>query len=264
MLASFVLAGTAWAATGACGEPLTRDDLRAAIERAEGSLVELDDAGFRDRFNELAGIVVPCMGDLVPPDLAARYHRLMGIHLLAMGDHEAATASVVAARSAAGDLALPGDLLAGELKDAWASASGPGKTRKVPEPRTGAVAFDGVAQRERPVEAPTVVQLFDASGRAVATEYVGAGDPLPTYAAIPRRRNSLIAVGIGGGAVAVGSWLGAALVRGDLFAMAADPSAPADALDSRRATANTLSVVGAIGATVAVGGAAGALAVGPR
>jgi hypothetical protein len=258
-------AAAALAGADTCGEPQSREVLGAALSRAEQSFLDLDDAAFRDRFNELAGLVLPCMGDLVPPDLAARYHRLMAIHLYGLGDLESARLSIDAARAAAGDAPLAGDLLAGhDLAAEWATAPAEARTHPVPEPRTGSLAFDGSNQRERPVGVPTVAQVFDAAGRAVATAYLGPRDPLPAYPAIPRRRNALIAIAAGTGAAGVAAWIGAAIAHADLYATAGDPGATAEDLDRLRGTTNALSVLGGIGIGGAIGAGTGAVLVGSR
>ncbi len=133
-----MLASLASAAEPECVDRMSRGEVGTAFERAEGSFRDLDDAGFRDRFNELAGILLPCTGDLVPPPLAARYHRLMAIHLYGLGDRDGAVDSIRAARWTADGDALPADLLAPthELTEAAAADPEPPKTQRVPEPRT--------------------------------------------------------------------------------------------------------------------------------
>lgn len=259
------LAAAAALATDSCGSPLARDDLGSAIEKAEGTFLDLDDAGFRDRFNELSGLVLPCMADLVPPDLAARTHRLMAIHLFGLGDREGAVRAISAARAVAGETALPGDLLAGhELAAAWSAASRAPQARRVPEPRAGSVAFDGVNHRDRPIDLPTVAQVFDGAGRAMETVYLGPGDPLPEYAAVPRRRNALIAIAASSAAAGVGAWVGAGVTHGEVYRLVEDPGATAAQLDRLRGTTNLLSVLGGVGVVAAVGAGTGAVLVGSR
>ncbi len=214
VLYAFMLASLAPAAEPECVDRMSRGEVGTAFERAERSFLDLDDAGFRDRFNELAGIVLPCTGDLVPPPLAARYHRLMAIHLYGLGDRDGAVASIRAARWAA-EADTAGDLLAPthELAEAAAGDTEPPKTHRVPEPRAGSIAFDGLNGRERPIGVPTLVQVFDESGQAVVTDYIGPRDPLPEYAAVPRRRNLLVGVGIGAGAGAVAAFAGSFAAR---------------------------------------------------
>jgi len=264
MAVGVFLAAAAFASVGTCGERLSRDDLGAAITKAEAAVADLDDTAFRDRFNELAGLVLPCMGDLVPADLAARYHQLMAIHLYGLGDEAGAALALGAAKRAADGEALPGDLLSGELATAWAQAEVTPRTRRAPEPRTGTLAFDGVNHRNRPFDAPTLVQLFDVSGQALATQYLGPRDPLPRYPAVPRRRNALIAVSVGAGALGASALTWAVATRAELYRSAGDPAFNGESLDALRGRANLLSVVGGVGLALGVGAGSAAVVVGPR
>ena len=261
MLASF-----ASAAEPECVDRMSRGEVGTAFERAERMFLDLDDAGFRDRFNELAGIVLPCTGDLVPPPLAARYHRLMAIHLYGLGARDGAVASIRAARWAAEGDALPADLLAPthELAQAAAADPDPPKTQRVPEPRAGSIAFDGLNGRDRPVGVPTLVQVFDESGQAVVTDYIGPRDPLPEYRAVPRRRNLLVGVGVGAGAGAVAAFAGSFVARENMYTLAADPAVGREPLDQALNRTNLLATLGGVGLAVSVGAGTAAFLVGSR
>jgi hypothetical protein len=248
-----------------CPERLTREDLATQLAQAEQAWADLDPTGFRDRTNTLAGLVLPCMGDLVPPELAARTHRLLALQRFELGDPDAAATSMAAARATDGSAEVPAEWLPAEhpLRTAWAGAEPPGTVR-VPEPRVGTLAFDGRAGRERPRGVPTLVQRFDAAGVAQSTAYLGPREALPDYEAIPRRRRALTAGAIGAGAAGAGLLVGSWLQYRGLLADAADPAVPADALTAQRATVNVLFVLGGglVGAGAGLG--VGAAAVGPR
>jgi hypothetical protein len=248
----------AWAID--CPQRLTREDLDGQLTQAEAAYASFDVEGFRDRMNELNGLLLPCAGDLVPTATAARAHRLVALQQLELGNPAAAAASWVALAQT--DPALP-------MPDDWLPAdhplrATPPRARKVPEPRVGTLAFDGVTGRERPVGRPTLVQRFDSAGVAQATAYLGESDPLPPYEAIPRVRRRLTASAIGAGALGVGavglSWL---RYQG-LLSAADDPTTPADELDRGRAAVNGLYGVGGAFVGVGVGLGVGAVVVGPR
>ncbi len=248
-----------------CPDRLTREELATQLGAAEAAWVELDAVGFRDRANELAGLLLPCMGDLVPPDLAARTHRVLALQRFELGDPEAAARSIAAAKAVDPASAFPTGWLAADhpLVAAWGAAEAPAYG-KVPEPRVGSLAFDGVTGRERPRELPTIAQEFDAAGVARATRYLGPRETFDGYDAIPRTRNTLIATGAGAGVSGAALLVGIWLQYRSLLANAADPLAPADDLQGQRATTNALFALGGGFVGVGIGLGAGAIAVGQR
>jgi hypothetical protein len=260
---------TAQAADGAsapgsvCVERLDREAFSTRLADAEAAWLDLDTARFRDRMNVLSGLVVPCLGDLVPPALSARWHRAVALRLEGVGDLAAAEAAILRARAL--DPALPFD-------DAWvgadhhlrtATAEDRG-TRRVPEPRTGTFAFDGAVGRDRPLDRPTLFQQFDGAGVARSTLYLSPDDPLPPYAAVPRIRRRLLGAAAGG-LLAGGAAIGAAYAsQAALFRDSEDPDATADALIAARRRTDALAGAGygLLGVTAAFGAAA--IAVGAR
>lgn len=237
-----------------CVANLDRDAFEGRLDAAEQAWLDLDTTTFRADMNDLAGLVVPCMGDLVPAQLSARWHRLMALHFDDLGDAARADASIVAARTLDPSLALDDRWVGADhhLRAAW-DAAAPGGTRKVPEPRTGSLAFDGTLGRLRPDRVPSLVQVFDESGTARSTVYLGADDPLPPYDAVPRTRNALLVASVGSVVLAGISYGMASAAQSRLFTLADDPTTSADALRAQRTQADLLTV----GATVFVGAAAG-------
>lgn len=263
MLAVLALLSTAFGLE--CPERLTREDLSTELTKAETAYGTLDTMAFRDRMNGLAGLLLPCMGDLVPPDLAARTHRVMALQQLELGNPTAADAAVAAIKHVDPALPLPPEWLPPEhpLRSAMAAAEAPA-FGKAPEPRVGALAFDGTNGRLRPRGVPTIAQVFDASGVAQSTLYLGPEDPLPEYAAIPRRRNTLIAAGsgsLGAGVAMIGM---SYLQYTSMVAAAKDPLFPADDLRAMRGSTNLLYLGGASLVGVGFGFGAAAVATGPR
>ena len=128
----------------------------------------------------------------------------------------------------------------------------------------GSVAFDGAHTRTRRSELPTVFQMFDETGRARTTEYLGARQALPSYAAIPRKRNLLIGCSAGSAAASGALFAGSWATRGSLLRGAQDASTTAEVLDGRRATMNTLAVASAALFGVGTGCGVSALLVGER
>lgn len=237
-----------------CGEPVQTEELDAALADAEASYMDLDAEGFRDKINEVSGLLLPCVQDAIPTALAGRYHRDLALQLSVVGDEEGALSTLQAAKNADPEYVWTDEMLPADhpLRVAYdAMLVGEGG-QKVPEPRYGSIAFDGVNGRIRP-DTPSVFQRFDATGRATDTLYIGLGEPLPTYRAIPRQRTTLIACAAGLAAASGTTWAMGVGKRGALYRNAADPSFSADKLDSLRGAANTLSVT----STLLFGGATG-------
>jgi hypothetical protein len=258
-----------WIASSAsaidCPKRLSRDDLTVEVANAEQAYADLDMIGFRDRMNNIGGLLLPCMGDLVPPELAARTHRVMALQQLELGNPDAAAVTIAAAHAVDSTAEMPEGWLPADhpLRLAW-SAAPDASFAKAPEPRAGTLAFDGHGGRERPKNLPTIVQMFDGSGIAQTTAYIGPGDPLPAYDAIPHRRNTLLisagGAGAGGLVLLAASWLH----YQSLVTAADDPTTPADDLLAGRAGTNTLYAGGAALIGLGIGFTVGAVAVGPQ
>lgn len=248
-----------------CVERLDRGELAIRVDEAERAWLDLDTERFRDRMNVLSGLVVPCLGDLVPSDLSARWHRVMALQLDGLGDAAGADGAIRAALAVDGSIAFD-DTWVGADHHLRAAFGVPGsdRSRKVPEPRSGSVAFDGVATRARPLERPSLVQVFDAGGVARATAYLGPKDPLPAYAAVPRRRNALL-ISAGASLAASGVLVGLGYSeQAELFRLARDPGISADRLTAQRRTTDLLAGLGYGFGGLAAGLGAGAAVVGQR
>jgi hypothetical protein len=249
-----------------CKEPIPLDELARSLDEAEQAYIDFDDTAFRDQVNVISGVLLPCVGDPVAPALVRRTHTVIGLHFLAMGDEPNAELSLKAAHAAEPEARIDRRLIPeGHPADAWwADEEAAVKLRRVPEPRVGSVAFDGEHTRSRRAELPSVFQLFDETGRARATEYLGPRQPLPSYAAIPRQRNLLLGCSAGSvagsGALLASSWA----TRNSLLKAAQDPTTPADTLDGKRSTMNGLAVVSAALFGVGAGCGVGAYVIGER
>ena len=261
----WVVAAMAYAVE--CNDIIPIEELKRSLDQAEQAFLDFDDTAFRDRVNVATGVYLPCVGDAVPPEVAAQYHTVLSLHFLTIGDEANAALSLQAARAVQPDAALDPTLFPdGHPGHAWWASYDPAsaKSRRVPEPRVGSVAFDGTHTRERWSELPQLFQLFDETGRARSTSYLAPRQELPAYAAIPRKRNALIgcsSVGVVGSAALLA---GAGATRAALVRDAQDLSVTADALDQQRASANALAVGSAGLLGVGVGCGAGAAWIGPR
>jgi hypothetical protein len=249
-----------------CADPVSRPELDAAVDEVQTAWTNVDDTAFRDGLNTLAGVLLPCMGDAVTPETAARVHLLMGLHLFANGDEENAFASARAARASDPDFVPGPELVPAEhpLHAVWDAAPEPPRPRKVPEPKAGAVAFDGVQSRLRDPERASIVQVFDDTGFARTTTYLGVGEVMPIYPAVPRRRNTLLGCAIGAGTLGGAAYVGAWSARGDVYGLAASPDPQRSALESSRTTTNVLSVLSTTLIGTAAGCGTGAALVGQR
>jgi len=262
----FFLLLTRLAAAQTCSEPLHVHEIADAMADAERAYAALDEVGFRDRTNALTGILLPCVADPLPPDLVSRHHRLMAMQLAMVGDEPGSIAAIEASKAVHETESLPASLLpaAHPLRDAYEAFEASPSTRRVPEPRSGSITFDGTNTRSRPRHHPTVVQFFDGRGVSVQTRYLAPGDPLPPYRAIPRKRNALLATSIASFVLAGGTYAAALAQKGDLLSTASDLEISADQLRSKRDRANTLTITS--GALLSFGGATAvvALAIGER
>jgi hypothetical protein len=237
-----------------CGEPVQTEELDGALADAEAAYIDLDAEGFRDKINEISGLLLPCVNDAIPAKLAGRYHRDLALQLSVVGDEEGALSTLQAAKNADPEYIWTDEMLPADhpLRVAYEAMVVEEGGQKVPEPRYGSISFDGVNGRTRP-ETPSVFQRFDATGRATDTLYIGRGESLPTYRAIPRQRNTLIGCAAGALAASGTTWALGISKRGALYRDAADPSVSADKLDSLRRSANTFTV----SSTLLFGGATG-------
>lgn len=266
MVVWVVWLAASWTWAVECAAPVAPAEIEAAMTTVEAAFRDLDEAGFRDGVNELAALRLPCVDQALTPDQAARYHRLMALHLHGLGDEVGALAALTAAHALAPTQPIPEDLAppVHPLQQAWPGLPTDTPAARVPEPKYGKLAFDGSFTRDRPRDRPALVQLFDASGVPSATRYLDPREPLPAYAAIPRRRNALI--GCSGGAVAasVGAWAAAWATRGGVYGGAEDMTTAGSRLDGGRAATNALTVSSAALLGVSAGCGVAAAAIGPR
>lgn len=249
-----------------CANPVSPTELDEALAKAETEYVDLNEVGFRDRVNEAAGLLLPCVGDALPSPVVAHHHRVMSLHLLMVGDEPGALDAVESAKLADPEYAFPDELMPPDhpVRAHYEAYVPEADTRKVPEPRSGSIAFDGTNTRERPKGHPTIVQIFDEQGLAQSTTYVGPRQTLPPYRAIPRQRTTL-AIGAGSALLLSATMYGLAWgQRGNLLNNASDLSLDASTLDAKRGRANAYTAMSGLFFGVALGAGTGAVLVGER
>ena len=286
-----VLLAATIAARAECPEPVDPTRLEERLAAAEVRYAALEGERFAAEMDETA-LLVPCLDGLVPPELAARYHRLQGLRLYASRSEERARQAFAAARAAAPEIELPEALVppGHALRELWAIALPDGPTAAIAPPASGGVVFDGRPGERRPEAHPALVQLVDAGGAVLASAWLEPSDPMIPYEPVrwwgargapprpaqrsdpavgranttrpterwgdrgapPRPGNTALLVGGGAAAVVGGALYGIAAARAAAFEGPKPPDYGVDDLRAYRRATNTL-VVGS--------GVAGGLAV---
>lgn len=202
---------------------------------------------------------LPCVQEPLSLETAAAYHRLMGLSAFANGDRERVIYEFSAARVSQPGYDMP-ETLAPEghpLQAAYAEALQlDGGQAETPIPPSGGyVVVAGVRDGQRKVARPTIVQVYEAEGLWLETQYLAPGQAMPVWgpppaeAPLAKSRWRKRAIGAGVGAVAAGSLYGVAAVSAQSFEGAESQSEMQGAY-----TTNRVSVAGAgLGAVVAVG-----------
>lgn len=259
-----LLLGAALAAD--CPETVTAESLSSSLDTAEAAWAELDEYTFRDGVNGLIGRDLPCLREPLTPLQSARIHRAAALHLGLVGDEPGAEGALRAARAAEPDFSFSDDVLpsSNPLRPFYDDLDATLKTQRVSKPRSGSLLFDGQNGQVRPSQAPAVLQRLDGSGLVVETTYLGRGEAMPTYRAVPRKRNALLVTSgaalLGGIGMYGASWSS----RGKLVAEGSDLSVSGDSLDGLRSRTNVLSLTSGVLFGVAIGGGVGAFVVGEQ
>jgi hypothetical protein len=241
-----LLIAPAWAD---CVTVPTPDDLNGHLQAAETAYVDLEMTE-ADAAVDQALFSLPCVDELLPPDLAARYHRVLGLRLYGAGEEQQAMRAFAAAKQLEPNHVLSKDLVptGHVLREQYDRLTALGQTRAVAEPRYGTFAFDGSLGIQRPVDRFTLFQQLDEEDAIIETRYLGPGDLLPDYERKPKFRAPIIA-STGAGLVAAGALYAVALGAAANWKNS-DFASEADLLDARRRV-NTLA-----GVSIGVGSAA--------
>jgi len=250
-----------------CEEPSRSSDLTLALDDARVGFAEADLDAFgaaRDR----ARALLPCLGEPLPPALAADLHRMEGLAAFFAEEAERAPQAFASARRLEPSFRFDESLVpAGNpILDAYFGADpfAPAAVA-VPLPSDGSLRLDGQRASARPLSGPTVFQLLDGAGSVAGTNYLWPEDPLPAYvvAAAPEEptpKRSLkrpLAYGAAGAAVLGGLLYGANAVVHQQY----DRADSVAALDRARGLNNGLAVGSGVALTAGVGLGVGALLV---
>ncbi len=238
-------------ARGGCLAASDVATLSARLEAAERAYVDLDSAGFDTAMDD-AALLLPCLAELAPTPVAARYHRMEALRLYGAGEPVDAEASLRAARALEPAYVFSDELLPKdhELRRRYESLDGaPGDERRPAQPREGALAFDGLITPRHPLDRATIVQLVGQDG-IEGTKVLRPGDPLPPFDARPRTRTRLVAAS-GALLAASAAFYGLAWTTHPEFW---DPSLDVDRADLARYQSTSRTFAALSGASLGLGG----------
>ncbi|MCB9760216.1 MAG: hypothetical protein H6739_10310 [Alphaproteobacteria bacterium] len=253
-----------------CPKTYQTNELRVLLEDAEAAFGRLQLDAFNAATTQAAEIL-PCLSEPLPRPLAATFHRTRGLRLFVERDIEGARLSFAAARSIEPAYRFPTDLVPEGnpvLQEYGAVDVEAGTWLPLPEPE-GRVTFDGRDELSRPVDWPTIMQIFDIAGQVQQTVYLQPGDPTPEYnirvITLRDRIPPLLEPNIPPNPRLLAGAGGAALVAGGLYTAAVlsrrafdDDGTDTDLIDPLRARTNGLVVATWVGGTAAVALGAGA------
>lgn len=177
-----VLAALSSQAQAACPTPVSLSGLTRGMDTAEQAYSNLDLDGFMAATNELRGDL-PCLGQALEPDIAARYHRLEGLRGYVDQDRRASTQSFAAARSIDATYRFPETLVPAGYPE-WefyeAMDITLGTEEKIPPRIEGWLRVDGKETQTRPTDWATIIQSFDDDGKVLGTWYLRPGMAVPS------------------------------------------------------------------------------------
>ena len=212
-----------------CVEPTTLLEFQAAARAGEDAFANIDLPALTLARNE-ALATIPCLGERVSVEVAADFHRMMGMAAFTAGDESLVLAEFRAARRLKPGYEIPSEVapsrhpLVKLYNQAADSADAELELEAVIPPLDGTVAVDGTQGALRVRGLSAIVQTFDAQSTLTATEYLLPGDPTPQYGPVPleleqrkRRRRGLMAA-TGASALLAGGLYTRAVVGEQQFA----------------------------------------------
>ena len=247
-----------------CPSRTSLQDLSQNLEQAENAFIELDAALFSKSLEDLS-IKLPCVRELIPTKLAARYHRVWGIHQFSQGDELQAFQTLQAARILEPDYTFPERMFPENhtlVVQYQRLKIKPRSNGRVPNARTLNIFFDGEKTRQRPAGQSTLLQISSKKGEVRTTEFLPIASPMPNYEAKQRLRKPL-AIGTGVAALIAGAFLGASVSSRSTFNNE-DPQYTRDDLTRLRKQTNTLAGISIAFTGAAVIGGTSILIVGDR
>ena len=264
-----LLAAPAWA--GNCAERTTLSQVKTSVDAAESAFAKLN-RGEVLASTDAAREAIPCLGEVMTVDVAARVHRALGLRQFLDKDAVAARLSFAASHSLVPADALP-DWIAPSAnpiqQDFTAISLDSLRVEAVP-PTSVRLGFDGRPGLTRPATVPTILQALGADGAPTATWLLAPGQALPPEVIVapvtvattdtvppPPPRH-------GPNRVLLGGSIGAAVVSGGLYALALNAQShhtsatDLDSLDAAYKANHAFVATSAGTAAVAVGLGAGA------
>lgn len=248
----------------ACPNRTTLEGLQENLLAAETAFSELDVESFSRSLEDLA-LKLPCVRDAIPADVAARYHRVLGVSLYANGEEIKAFHALQAARTLDQEYQFPeGMFPAGHALVVQFNNLDPKERHKgrVLAPRALNVHFDGKQTRKRPVGRATLLQLSTEENMFRSTQFLHPTDPMPNYEARARLRKPLL-IGVSITAALATLFYGSALASRAEFNKQ-DPRYSLDDLERLQKRTNTLVGVSATLGGLALGGGITVVIVGDR
>jgi len=258
---TLVLAGWSSVAAAQCLEATTAAQIHEQAMVAEEALASADSEAYRAAHDSMVS-AVPCLGELLPTNIAAALHRTGGVRSFLDRDIERARVRFAVARVLDPGYSWPDGLLPPGHPILSAYLDYPVRGLEFvlpPKPRRGIVAVDGRIGQGRLTGLPATFQLIDNDGTTRQSVLLEPFDTFPSYPSRKRRGvrpSSLVAVA---SAVGAGVLYGLAWNARNQYD---DPDTPYSELDSLRGQTLGFS----IGAGVLLGAAAGSavVAISPR
>ena len=166
-----------------CPEDRVTAQIIESLEAAEAAFSELDVDGFKTATDQAAKDL-PCVREVFPRILAARYHRFVGLRAFVDREQAKAVSAFAAARTIEPDYSFPesfipsgnpvmNSYLALDVAvDEWVAFAAPTE---------GSIQLDGRLADQRSTRFPHLFQYLDKDGAVASTVYVFPEERLPHY-----------------------------------------------------------------------------------
>jgi len=184
VLATLIFAAlSSTAAASGCEDVVSGEEVERILEVASTAWVVMDRASFEAATSERRA-VLPCLEDMVSPDLAIQLHmhEALARSLERRSDLSQGAFRAILALQPGWELpaamAPEGHRLRSDFRQAREQAPD-GERRPFAPPGDGALMVDGQPARDVPVDRPFVVQMLDRRGDVVRTHYFTPGSEQP-------------------------------------------------------------------------------------
>jgi|GEM_PF-1027143 len=172
-------------ARAACEKPTSAHELAEAWSVAQEAFAKMDTASLLTQASLARTQILPCMGEALPKQGTAAFHRLMALEAFINGDDGRTVRELHASL-----LLEPGYEFAIEVVDAShplrdlyevALTADDGEGEKIYPPPGGYVLVGGVRNAARYSQTPVIMQVFDATQTLRETRYVQPGEASPNW-----------------------------------------------------------------------------------